>query len=147
MKRLCLLTFFCLTAVAQAQDISDSNWPQAAGPNLNWTVTTDAPVPTQWSAEKNENIRWRVSLAETGQSGIAVWEGRLFLTTMKPLAADAEEKTGTDIVIYCIDANDGSIRWQHDLGQSVSLFHLHVRKGASDRWPSGNVRRKPRSFR
>jgi len=92
-----------------------SNWPQAAGPNGDWTVSTNRNVPTSWSAERNENIQWRVSLPETGQSGIAVWENRLFLTTMKPLAADSNAKRGSDIVIYCFDANTGKRLWQHDL--------------------------------
>ncbi|MDA1163710.1 MAG: PQQ-binding-like beta-propeller repeat protein [Planctomycetota bacterium] len=92
-----------------------SDWPQAAGPNHDWTITTDDPVPLTWSAEQNQNIRWRVALPETGQSGIAVWGKRLFLTTMKPLSADANLKQGTDIVIYCVDADDGKILWQHDL--------------------------------
>jgi hypothetical protein len=92
-----------------------SYWPQAAGPNHNWTVTTNDAVPLTWSAEKNKNIRWRVSLPETGQSGIAVWDDRLFLTTMKPLAADAKQKTGSDIVLYCISSKDGKVLWQRDL--------------------------------
>jgi hypothetical protein len=102
------------------------NWPQAAGPNHDWTVTTDGPVPTFWSAEKNENIRWRVPLAETGQSGIAVWSDRLFLTTMKPLAADAKVKKGTDIVIYCVSAADGKILWQHDLPGDPKALSIYA---------------------
>ena len=76
---------FCCGIPAFSDDTSDANWPQAAGPHQNWTVTTDHAVPLKWSVEKNENIRWRVTLPETGQSGIAVWEDRLFLTTMKPM--------------------------------------------------------------
>lgn len=93
----------------------ESNWPQAAGPNHNWTVTTSKSVPTEWSVENDKHIRWRVPLPETGQSGIAVWDDRLFFTTMKPLAADAKQKKGSDIVLYCASAKDGSILWQRDL--------------------------------
>ena len=101
--------------VAPSQAASPAHWPQAAGPNGNWTVTTDHPVPTKWSVEKNENIRWRVTLPENGQSGIAIWEDRLFLTTMKPLPADAAEKTGSDIVLHCFNAADGTLLWQQEL--------------------------------
>ena len=64
-----------------AQEDPGANWPQAAGPNHNWTVTTQQSVTLKWSAERNENIRWRTTLPESGQSGIAVWADRLFLTT------------------------------------------------------------------
>ena len=107
---------FFLGAVASCSPKKpEANWPQAAGPNHDWTVTTQQAVPLKWSAEKNENIRWRISLPETGQSGIAVWEDRLFLTTMKSLPADAKEKKGSDIILYCINAEDGGILWQEEL--------------------------------
>jgi outer membrane protein assembly factor BamB len=117
------LTYLALLYLRPA---SAENWPQAAGPDHDWTVTTDGPVPTSWSAEKNENIRWRVSLPETGQSGIAVWGNRLFLTTMKPLVADAKSKKGTDVVIYCVDADDGKILWQHDLPGDPKALSIYA---------------------
>lgn len=120
-----IAALFCLAATGFSEDIPDRNWPQAAGPNQNWTVTTSRSIPLTWSAEKNENIRWRISLAETGQSGIAVWEDRLFLTTMKPIPADAAQKQGTDIVLYCISATKGQILWQKDLAgdpQARSIY-------------------------
>jgi hypothetical protein len=88
------------------------NWPQAAGPNNDWTVTTKESIPLKWSVENNQNIRWRVPLPETGQSGIAVWRNRLFLTTMKPLEKGATKKKGSDIVLYCVDATNGKVVWK-----------------------------------
>lgn len=108
-----------------SSDNSAANWPQAAGPNDNWTVTTKDPIPLKWSVEKNENIRWRLTLPESGQSGIAIWKDRLFLTTMKPMAVDAKEKQGTDIIIYCVSANDGKVLWQQELAgdpQAKSIY-------------------------
>lgn len=102
------------------------NWPQAAGPNHDWTVRTDEPVPTSWSVERGQNVRWRVPLSETGQSGIAVWGDRLFLTTMKPLGADAKIKKGTDIVIYCVSATNGKILWQHDLPGDPKALSIYA---------------------
>ncbi len=125
-----LILFFCAGWLALAgrgisQEQSSANWPQAAGPNQNWKVNTDDPIPLKWSAERDENIRWRIDLPESGQSGIAVWEDRLFLTTMKPLAHAATELKGTDIILYCISAKDGAILWQRDLtgdSQAKSLY-------------------------
>ena len=110
MRLIAILTLVCLLILGDsgvAQDTEPTNqWPQAAGPNHNWTVQTQKTVPTQWSVTQDKNIRWKKTLPETGQSGIAVWGKRLFLTTMKPLTADqtAKSKKGTDIVLYCIDA-------------------------------------------
>lgn len=87
-----------LSTLVIAADDASANWPQAAGQNHDWTVKTDRPVPLKWSAEHDQNIRWRIALPETGQSGIAIWRDRLFLTTMKPLAVNATEKKGADIV-------------------------------------------------
>ena len=114
-KQRVILPLSFLLLVVCCHSACAGEWPQAAGPNHDWTVTTDDPVPVSWSAEKNENIRWRMSLPETGQSGIAVWKDRLFLSTMKPLPPDATSKKGSDIVIYCVDARHGKILWQHDL--------------------------------
>jgi len=120
-----LLFCVCLISLLHSHRAVAENWPQAAGPNHDWTVTTDGAVPISWSVEQNQNVRWRVPLAETGQSGIAVWGDRLFLTTMKPLAADATSKKGTDVVAYCVDANNGKILWQRDLAgdpQALSIY-------------------------
>ena len=108
-----LVAVFCAFSSSVATTCAGDNWPQAAGPNHNWTVRTDERVPLSWSVAKNQNIRWRVKLPETGQSGIAVWEDRLFFSSMKPLSADAKTKKGSDIVVYCADADSGSILWQH----------------------------------
>lgn len=104
-------------------------WPQAAGPNHNFTVETDESVPTSWSVEKEENILWRTALPETGQSGIAVWEDRIFFTTMKPLteaeAAEDNARKGSTIVLYCFDANTGQQRWSKELSgdpEAVSIY-------------------------
>lgn len=100
---------------AQEGELSTANWPQAAGPNGDWAVETKQKVPMSWSVETGKNIRWKVPLPETGQSGIAVWQDRLFLTTMKPLSAEATAKTGSDIVLHCFDANNGTQLWQTGL--------------------------------
>ena len=91
------------------------DWPQAAGPNHDWTVQTQRSIPLTWSVEERRNIRWRTELPETGQSGIAVSGNRLFFSTMKPLEQGAARKEGSDIVIYCADADSGKILWHKPL--------------------------------
>jgi outer membrane protein assembly factor BamB len=88
-------------------------------------MTTGANVPLHWSVANNQNIVWRTTLPEEGQSGIAVWGNRLFLTTMKPLAADATKKTGHEVVGYCLDSGSGRILWTVDLPGSVDSNYAY----------------------
>src|SRR5579871_5360850 len=96
----CLLLFGLASCFAQAD-----NWPQPAGPHGNWTAAGRSPA-LHWSVALNHNILWRTTLPEEGQSGIAVWGNRVFLTIMKPLASETAPKEGTDIVGYCLDGRN-----------------------------------------
>ena len=132
MRSIPILTLVCLltlggSSVAQDTQPTDQ-WPQAAGPNHNWTVQTQKAVPTHWSVTQDKNIRWKKTLPETGQSGIAVWGKRLFLTTMKPLTAQqaAKSKKGTDIVLYCIDADNGETLWQRELTGDPKALSIYA---------------------
>ncbi len=91
-----------------------SHWPQAGGADGDYSQRGERP-PMRWSVTRGENIRWRTPLPESGQSGIAVWGDRLFLTTMKPLPHDARTRQGSDIVGYCLNASSGKILWSVEL--------------------------------
>ena len=93
------------------------NWPQGAGPNVDYHSNTTAP--TEWSVTQDENIRWKKTLPETGQSTIAVWGNRLFFTTMKAVTANSE--LGSDIVAWCCDARTGDTLWQKPIAASHPL--------------------------
>ncbi|WP_298488159.1 PQQ-binding-like beta-propeller repeat protein [uncultured Maribacter sp.] len=86
----CLLLLFTATKILFAQDntealISSSNeWPMSGGPNGNYKIKTTQKVPIKWSVRTGENIKWRKTLPEGGQSGIAVWGEKLFLTINPP---------------------------------------------------------------
>ena len=64
---------------------SENQWPMSGGPDGSYKVKTSDKVPTKWSVRNNENIKWKVSLPAGGQSGIAVWGDKLFLTINPPL--------------------------------------------------------------
>lgn len=95
----------CLTAHA------DSNWPQAAGPNNNFAVKSSAPV--SWSVVKQQNIAWKLTLPETGQSTPVIVDGKVFFTTLKPVEEDST--LGKDIVAWCVDAATGKVLWKRPL--------------------------------
>lgn len=93
------------------------NWPQAAGPHGNWHVAADNP-PVSWSVALDKNILWRTELPNGGQSGIAVWGDRVFLTTFPPVREE-DEKHGADILGHCLDARTGKILWTVELPGKV----------------------------
>lgn len=108
-KHVSMLTAIGLCVSATCGRAAD-NWPQAAGPNGSWT-TQGQDVPIRWSVTRNTHIVWKTTLPEEGQSGIAVWGDRLFLTTMKPLPNAAASRDGHDVVGYCLDSRTGKILW------------------------------------
>jgi hypothetical protein len=87
-RSLCLIA--TLTIACRAQ----SNWPQAAGPEGTWQARGTAP-PLNWSVALNRNILWRTPLPNGGQSGIAVWGDRLFLTTFSEYTEGTPKFSGT----------------------------------------------------
>ena len=74
----------------------------AAGVDGSWSVKTEESFPKEWSVTTGKNILWKTTLPEGGQSGIAVWENRLFLTINKPLPIDTQpaDAKGADIEAY-----------------------------------------------
>ena len=86
------------------------NWPQAAGPNGNWRIE-GVEAPTKWSVARDQNIVWRSTLPNGGQSGIAVWGDRIFLTVFDAYK-DGDPKFSGSILGLCLDAKAGKILWK-----------------------------------
>lgn len=86
---------FPLTA-AHAED-----WPQFRGPDGNG-VAAEADFPTTWGAE--DNIKWRVDLANPGAGSPIVSAGRVFI-------ASASED-GRRRSLICFDRQDGTQLWE-----------------------------------
>lgn len=111
-------------------------WPAAGGPDGNWQVPGER-APTHWSVAKNENIAWRTPLPEGGQSGIAVWGDRLFLTTLKawPASAVDQPKFGRDVTCYCLDRKTGGILWTVELPGRIDCPYHYAYSDASSPTP------------
>jgi len=101
-----------------------ANWPQAAGPNNSWIVP-DAKPPISWSVARNQNILWRAPLPNGGQSGIAVWNDRIFLTTFEPYKPGSP-KSSAVILGHAIDARTGKILWSVRLEGSVPSLLMYA---------------------
>src|SRR4051794_28963529 len=98
-----LLTFLLLALTAGR--LSAENWPQAAGPNLNWHWDKGSP-PASWSVARNQNIVWRSTMPNGGQGGITVWGDRLFLTTFEEYV-EGQPKFSANTLGHCLDAKTG----------------------------------------
>ncbi len=100
-----LLILFAAVGILHCQ-----HWPQAAGLHGNWQAKGPRP-PVEWSVARSRNILWRTPLPNGGQSGIAVWGDRLFLTTF----AEGEKGFSGRILGLAVDARNGKILWSVDL--------------------------------
>lgn len=105
-------------AIGSTSSCPAENWPQAGGPDRTWRLTTTDPVPTAWSVARDRHILWRTPLPNGGQSGIAVWEDRLFLTTFEPYKPGTPKSSAT-ILGHCLDARTGKLLWSVKLVGSV----------------------------
>lgn len=104
-----LLHMMVLTSVPIYTSAED--WSQGSGPTSNFQTTASAP--TTWSRVRHENIAWKITLPETGQSTPVVFGDKLFFSTMKPVSSDAE--LGKDIIAWCCDTKTGNILWQREI--------------------------------
>jgi len=101
-----------LLALVLAGSCLAEDWPQGSGPRGDFN-TQQARAPLAWSVSLNQNVAWTAVLPETGQSSPVIWGDRVFVTTMKPVEAEAE--TGKDIVAWCLSARDGSVLWKREI--------------------------------
>ena len=101
-----------LTAILTTVSVNgEKGWPQAAGPNGDFSVSTKAPV--EWSVVKDENILWKLTLPETGQSTPVVSNEKVFFTTLKPVTEDAT--LGKDLIAWCVDSATGKVNWKRPI--------------------------------
>lgn len=80
------------------------NWPAWRGPG-GQGVCNETNVPLKWSAA--ENVRWKVPLADQGNSTPVVWDDKIFLTQAN--------KGGSVRSLICLARADGKILWQNDV--------------------------------
>jgi outer membrane protein assembly factor BamB len=97
-RRLALasIIFFAAAVVAVAEP-----WPRFRGPN-GTGIADGQNIPVEFSAERG--ILWKAAIPGVGASSPVVWDRHIFLLTAA--------KDGTDRALLCLDAQDGSIRWQ-----------------------------------
>ncbi len=101
-----LRTECCVRADEPAQ-----SWPQASGPNYDFSTT--GLVSTEFSVARGQGVLWRTPLPNTGESTPIVAGKRIFLTCHTSMSEDAE--LGSSIVGICFDADTGKELWRREL--------------------------------
>ncbi len=98
--RLALAPILALTASAAHAD----NWPAWRGPT-GQGFCFEKNLPVKWGAK--ENVKWKIALAEPGNSTPVIWGDKIFLTQAN--------KAGTVRSLLCLARADGSLLWKKDV--------------------------------
>lgn len=103
---------FCsaLIAVNSAATVTAENWPQWRGPE-GTGISHEKKLPKTWGT--NQNIRWKVSLPEPGNSTPIVWQDRVFITQ------SIENRRN----IMCFNRTNGSLVWQSGVAAEKEPTH------------------------
>ena len=90
-------------AAKYASDVSvvAENWPNWRGP-AGTGIANETQLPLHWGT--NENVLWRASLPERGNSTPIVWDNRVFVTQ----AIEAENRRA----LLCFERATGQLLWQ-----------------------------------
>ena len=119
------LSLFCMMDCICCNISIAQHWPQAAGPHGDWSTRTESEVPTSFNVASGENIVWTKQLDESGQSGIVVWEDRIFLTILKPFDPETQEaKETSSIRALCLDASNCEIIWEYEIDSEVQTGYM-----------------------
>ncbi|MDE2715080.1 MAG: PQQ-binding-like beta-propeller repeat protein [Verrucomicrobiota bacterium] len=89
-------------------DLQADNWPAWRGP-LGTGICAEKNFPTKWAV--NQNIKWRVSLPERGNSSPVVWGNQVFIT-------QAIEAQGLRQLV-CFDRRTGRQLWKSEVEYRV----------------------------
>ena len=112
LRPILLSALWIAAACTLAGSAAAENWPQWRGLR-NDRISSEQGLPATWS--KTTNVAWRTPLPGRAGATPCVWNGRLYLTSNE----------GDDLVLLCIEAADGRIRWK----QRVTGGNTDARSG------------------
>jgi outer membrane protein assembly factor BamB len=84
--------------------LAAGDWPAWRGPT-GQGHSDEKNLPLKWSPK--ENVKWKVPLANPGNSTPVIWGENIFLTQAN--------KDGTQRSLLCLNRADGTVRWQKDV--------------------------------
>ncbi|MCI0701062.1 MAG: PQQ-like beta-propeller repeat protein [Planctomycetia bacterium] len=86
--------------------LTAADWPAWRGPT-GQGYCEEENVPLKWGGKTQENVKWKVPLANQGNSTPIVWGDNIFLTQAN--------KGGSERSLLCFARADGKLRWQKDV--------------------------------
>lgn len=101
MRRCLIISMLVLTL--SAASVHADNWPAWRGPT-GQGFCLEKNVPVKWSAK--ENVKWKIPLADAGNSTPVIWGDKIFLTQAN--------KNGAIRSLICFARADGKLLWQQD---------------------------------
>jgi outer membrane protein assembly factor BamB len=111
---LAVVATFCCCAVP----IHAENWPAWRGPT-GQGISSEENLPLQWSA--TENVRWKVSLPDAGNSTPVIWNEHVFVTQASektvwpPQGSNGGPAVARRRSLLCFRRSDGKLLWQRDI--------------------------------
>jgi outer membrane protein assembly factor BamB len=91
-------TLLLLSLLLFPLSLRAANWPAWRGP-FGTGICDEKNLPVQWST--TNNVKWRVPLAERGNSTPIVWGDRIFVT----------QPAGDRRTLICFNRTDGRLLW------------------------------------
>ena len=87
------------------------NWPGFRGPT-GLGYSSEKNLPIEWGGKDNKNVLWTAPLVGEGHASPIVWDGRVFVTTVKWADGAADRKTVIPTHhVLCWRASDGERLW------------------------------------
>jgi outer membrane protein assembly factor BamB len=129
-----------------------TNWPSFRGANADG-IGDGRDVPTVWSMESGESVRWQSEVPGLGNSSPVVWGDRLFVTTA--LAEGMEqtirigltgEGTAVDEAVehswrvVALDKTSGEVVWSTEVGRAEPETQRHVKSSQANSTPTTDGR-------
>lgn len=102
MKHLLILVAVLTTCYQASGPVTAENWPQWRGPD-GTGISSETGLATHWS--RQQNIKWRAALPGPGGATPAVWDDRIFVTSVD----------GEDLLLVCF-STAGKKLWSRKLG-------------------------------
>ena len=119
MTRGLLHTAWALWLIVSAPTAGAQEWTRFRGPNGAGRGKGEA-IPARWT---QDDYLWKVKLPGGGHGSPVLWGERIFLIC-------ANERTAARIVV-CLNAKDGSVRWQREYASPKSRMNRLNHYGAT----------------
>lgn len=126
----------CWAVLALPAPATADNWPGFRGPGV-MGQSSGTNLPETWSPDRN--IAWKTAIPGTGWSSPAIWEGRVYITTVVSEGTEEDHKKGLYLRgereksaqvhhwrVYALDLKDGKELWMREVhtGSPTNPRHL-----------------------